>query len=71
MMLEDEVASLRAENAVLREQLTATLARIAESEQQRPDPPAFVKPNRHQTQGNRIKKIADTCGDFHQLDGII
>ena len=49
MMLEDEDASLRAENAVLREQLTATLARIAELEQQRPDPPTFVKPNRHQT----------------------
>lgn len=42
MMLEDEVASLRAENAVLREQLTATLARIAELEQQRPDPPGLT-----------------------------
>jgi len=52
MTLEDEVARLRAENAELRtlvaqlqEQLAAALARIAELEQQRRDPPSFVKPN--------------------------
>ena len=51
--LEDEVASLRAENAQLRaliaqlqDQLAAALARIAELEQQHQDPPPFVKPNR-------------------------
>src|SRR6266567_3339919 len=55
MTLEQEVARLRAENAELRalvaqlqEQLAAALARIAELEQQPPDPPAFVKPNRPQ-----------------------
>ena len=53
MTLEDEVASLRAENAQLRaliaqlqDQLAAALARIAELEQQHQDPPPFVKPNR-------------------------
>jgi transposase len=53
MMLEAEVEHLRTENAELRlhatqlqEQLTAALARIAELEQQSPDPPSFVKPNR-------------------------
>jgi hypothetical protein len=52
MTLEEEVTRLRAENAELRslvaqlqEQLTAALARIAELEQQRHDPPPFVKPN--------------------------
>jgi len=53
MRLEAEVEYLRAENAQLRlqaaqlqEQLAAALARIAELEQQPPDPPPFVKPNR-------------------------
>ena len=46
MTLEDEVAALRAENAVLRAQLAAALVRIAALEQQRDDPPPFVKPNR-------------------------
>lgn len=45
-----EESELRAENAELRRLLTAALARIAELEEQikklRPDPPAFVKPNR-------------------------
>ena len=46
MTLEEEVVSLRAENAALREQLAAALSRIAELEQQHHDPPPFVKPNR-------------------------
>ena len=47
MMLEEEVVHLREENAALREQLAAALARIAELEQHASkDPPAFVKPNR-------------------------
>ena len=53
MTLEAEVEHLRTENAELRlhatqlqEQLAAALARIAELEQQSPDPPPFVKPNR-------------------------
>jgi hypothetical protein len=53
MTLHDELAQLRTENAalaaqvaVLQQQLAAALARIAELEQQRPDPPPFVKPNR-------------------------
>jgi transposase len=53
MTLEAEVEHLRAENAELRQhaaqlqqQLAAALARIAELEQQPPDPPPFVKPNR-------------------------
>jgi transposase len=52
MTLEDEIAQLRAENAELRllvaqlqEQLALALARIAELEQQRRDPPSFIKPN--------------------------
>jgi hypothetical protein len=50
--LKDEVIRLRAENVELRtlvaqlqEQLGVALARIAELEQQRRDPPSFVKPN--------------------------
>lgn len=47
MTLEEEVLHLREENAALRDQLAAALARIAELEQQsRQEPPAFVKPNR-------------------------
>ena len=46
MTPDDELATLRAENTALREQLAAALARIAELEQQRRDPPSFVKPNR-------------------------
>jgi len=53
MTLEEEIAQLRAENAELRllvaqlqEQQARALARIAELEQQRRDPPSFVKPNR-------------------------
>ena len=53
MTLETEVEHLCAENVELRlqaaqlqEQLAAALARIAELEQQLPDPPPFVKPNR-------------------------
>jgi transposase len=53
MTLEDEVGGLRAENAELhalvaqlQDQLAAALARIAELEQQRRDPPPFVKPNK-------------------------
>ena len=53
MTLEEDNAQLRAENAELRilvaqlqEQLAAALKRIAELEQQRRDPPPFVKPNR-------------------------
>ena len=56
MTLEEEVKHLRTENAELRlqaallqEQLTAALARIAELEQQPPEPPPFVKPNRGQS----------------------
>lgn len=53
MTLEDEVGGLRAENAELhalvaqlQDQLAVALARIAELEQQRRDPPSFVKPNK-------------------------
>src|SRR5262245_50357873 len=53
MTLEDEIIRLQAENAelsrlntLLQEQLAAALARVAELEQQRSDPPPFVKPNR-------------------------
>jgi transposase len=53
MRLEDEVERLGAENTDLRARVTeleqhlaAALARIAELEQQRRDPPPFVKPNR-------------------------
>jgi transposase len=53
MTLEDEVQQLRAENAELRaltaqlqQQLAAALARIAELEHERRDPPPFVKPNK-------------------------
>jgi transposase len=52
MTLEDENAQLRTENAELRllvaqlqQQLAVALARIAELEQQRRDPPSFVKSN--------------------------
>jgi transposase len=53
MTLDEEVTRLRAENAELQtqvaqlqEHLAAALARITELEQQRRDPPAFVKPNK-------------------------
>jgi hypothetical protein len=53
MMREEEVVRLRTENQELKqqlaqalEQLAAAQARIAELEQQRHDPPPFVKPNR-------------------------
>ena len=53
MTLEDEVERLRAENSELRvhvteleQHLAAALARIAELEHQRREPPPFVKPNR-------------------------
>jgi hypothetical protein len=53
MTLDEEIARLRAENQALTEQvaqlvtqLTAAQQRIAELEQRRPDPPAFVKANR-------------------------
>jgi hypothetical protein len=52
MTLRDELATLRTENAALAaqvavpEQLAVALARIAELEQQRHDPPPFVKPNK-------------------------
>ncbi len=45
MRPDDELVALRSENAALREQLASALARIAELEQQRRDPPSFVKPN--------------------------
>jgi hypothetical protein len=45
MSADEELVVLRTENAALREQLAAALARIAELEQQRRDPPSFVKPN--------------------------
>ena len=57
MQLEEEVVQLRGENAELRQfvaQLQAELSlarqRIAELEQQRRDPPPFVKPNRPKPQ---------------------
>jgi transposase len=64
MLRDDELALLRAENQALRtdlaqaqgqlaqalEQLAAAQQRIAELEQQRHDPPPFVKPNRPQPQ---------------------
>jgi transposase len=63
--LQEEVVALRAENAELRRQLTVLVARIAELEerlkQQRPDPPAFVKPNRPERDkpaGPRKKRAA-------------
>jgi len=53
MTLRDELATLRTEHAalaaqvaVLEQQLAVALARIAELEQQRHDPPPFVKPNK-------------------------
>jgi hypothetical protein len=52
MTLRDEHATLRTENAALaaqvavQEQLAVAPARIAELEQQRHDPPPFVKPNK-------------------------
>lgn len=64
MTLEAEVEHLHTENAELRvqvaqlqEQLAAALARIAELEQQPPQPPPFVKPNRRaSTEPKRPRK---------------
>jgi transposase len=70
MLLADEQAILRAENAELRaenanlhalvgqlqEQLTKAQARIAELEQQRREPPPFVKPNRPQRSNPKPKR---------------
>lgn len=44
--LSSENAALRDQVAQLRGQLQVALARIAELEQRKPEPPAFVKPNR-------------------------
>jgi transposase len=67
MTLEAEVARLRDENqtltqqvAGLAEQLKAAQQRIAELEQRRPDPPAFVKANRpNATQPKAARKKRD------------
>src|SRR5215510_14999158 len=63
MTLEAEVEHLRTENAelrlqaaLLREQLAAALARIAELEQQPPGAPPFVKPNRGQSPDPKPKR---------------
>src|SRR5207253_405294 len=45
MTLEDEVAALRAENALLRAELAAAQARIAELAQRKTPVPGFVKAN--------------------------
>ena len=78
MMLEEEVEHLRAENAALREQLAAALARIAELEQQRPDPSFFVQPNQSappDPQRPRKKRCPDcnyrlhgTSIDYHRQE---
>ena len=44
--LQADVAVLRPQLAELKKQLQAALARIAELEQAKIEPPAFVKPNR-------------------------
>jgi transposase len=44
--LRAEVAELRQQLAALTQQLQAALVRIGELEQDKPEPPAFVKPNR-------------------------
>jgi hypothetical protein len=44
-----EVAGLRQQLAEITQQLQATVARIAELEQGKPEPPSFVKPNRPTT----------------------
>jgi transposase len=69
MTLRDELATLRTENAALaaqvtalEQQLAAALARIAELEQQRHDPPPFVKPNKPKPdapKGPRKKRAAE------------
>lgn len=63
MMLEEEVDQLRTENQELKqqlaqvlEQLAAAQARIAELEQQRRDPPSFVKPNRAKSSDPKPKR---------------
>jgi transposase len=63
MMLEEEVDRLRTENQELKqlaahllEQLAAAQQRIAELEQQRVDPPPFVKPNRPQVTEPKSKR---------------
>jgi hypothetical protein len=63
MLLADDNARLLAENTAraarivdLEQQLAAALARIAELEQQPPDPPPFVKPNRPQAQAPKVRK---------------
>src|SRR5215213_5144702 len=63
MMLEQEVERLHAENqelkqqlATLLQQLVAAQARIAELEQQHPDPPPFVKPNRPKSTEPKAKR---------------
>ena len=45
MTLEDEGAALRAENALLRAELVAAPARIAELEKRKTPAPGFVKAN--------------------------
>src|SRR5438034_6241086 len=63
MMLEQEVERLRTENQELKqlvahllEQLAAAQQRIAELEQQRVDPPPFIKPNRPKSTEPKAKR---------------
>ena len=61
MTLEDEVAALRAENALLRAELVAAQARIAELEKRKTPTPGFVKANteRKERAGPRKKRAPE------------
>jgi hypothetical protein len=81
MTSDEELVALRAENAALREQLAAALARIAELEQQRREPLSFVKLNtplrtdpkpprkkREKRHNQARRRQPPTCTVDHALD---
>ncbi len=54
--LRAEVGALRQQLADVTRQLRAVLERIAELEQRKPEPPAFVRPNRSRTEPAGLRK---------------
>ena len=59
--LRNEMAGLRQQLAEMTQQWQAALAWVAELEQGKPEPPAFVKPNRPSTEpkGPRKKRVLE------------
>jgi hypothetical protein len=59
MTLEEEVAVLRAENALLRAALAAAQARLADLEKRKPPAPGFVKAHTERKESGKPRKKRD------------